>query len=100
MHSIQDVNPVLYLAVKQLNIGLPQQTLLEALSFDLHAGETIAIVGESGSGKSISSLALLGLLPKELKVQGQAHFKGQDLLRCNEAELRQIRGRKAPSLSA
>ena len=94
MHSIQDVNPVLYLAVKQLNIGLPQQTLLEALSFDLHAGETIAIVGESGSGKSISSLALLGLLPKELKVQGQAHFKGQDLLRCNEAELRQIRGRK------
>ena len=48
MHSIQDINPVLYLAVKQLNIGLPQQTLLEALRFDLHAGETIAIVGESG----------------------------------------------------
>lgn len=68
--------------------------LVENVSFDLNAGETIAIVGESGSGKSISGLAILGLLPDSLKVSGQAIFNGQNLLALNSVQQRQIRGQK------
>ena len=96
----------LRLSVRDLSIGfkasdgqqlIPQQ-LLENLSFDLHAGETIAFVGESGSGKSISSLALLGLLPTELEVNGQALLASastaQDILKNTEAQWLSIRGQK------
>ena len=107
MHSIQDVNnmpqntvqqntkqqsPIL--SVSQLHIEHEGQALVQALNFELQAGETLAIVGESGSGKSISSLAVLGLLPKNLQVTGQALLNGQNLLAMNPAQLRQIRGEK------
>ncbi|WP_180103381.1 ABC transporter ATP-binding protein [Acinetobacter sp. YH12134] len=95
MHSIQDASkrtPVL--TVQQLQIQHQQQLLVHNLSFELHAGETLALVGESGSGKSVSSLALLGLLPSQLQIQGQALFQGQDLLQLNPAQLRQIRGQR------
>ena len=73
MHSIQDANnPQALLTVQHLNIQHAEHMLVDDLNFQLHAGETIALVGESGSGKSISSLALLGLLPSTLKIQGQA----------------------------
>lgn len=58
------------------------------------SGQTLAIVGESGSGKSISSLAILGLLPRNLKVQGRAVLDGQNLLTLSQPQLRQIRGKK------
>ena len=60
------------LKVKNLTIKSATQTLVDNLSYTLHTGETLAIVGESGSGKSISSLALLGLLPNSLSITGQA----------------------------
>ena len=60
------------LTVKNLTIKSANQTLVDDLSYTLHTGETLAIVGESGSGKSISSLALLGLLPNSLSITGQA----------------------------
>ena len=60
------------LKVENLTIKSANQTLVENLSYTLHTGETLAIVGESGSGKSISSLALLGLLPNSLSITGQA----------------------------
>ena len=94
MHSIQDVNKALLLNVEHLHIQSQQQTLVDDLSFKLHASETLAIVGESGSGKSISSLALLGLLPSELKILGSAIFEEQDLLHLNTIQQRQIRGAK------
>lgn len=96
MHSIQDVNKdaKLVLSVRHLQIQNQQQDLVQNLNFDLHAGETVAIVGESGSGKSISSLAMLGLLPDHLKIKGEANFEGQNLLTMNEAGLRQVRGQK------
>ena len=99
MHSIQDVNPstasppAVLLTVSHLHIRQQQQVLLHDLNLELHAGETIAVVGESGSGKSISSLALLGLLPEHLQVQGQAIFAEQDLLRLKPQQLRQVRGK-------
>lgn len=107
MHSIQDVNNTssdtaadpaanTVLRVHQLRIDHDDdaQPLVQGLSFELHAGETLAIVGESGSGKSISSLALLGLLPKTLQVSGQALISGQNLLEMTQAQLRRIRGEK------
>ncbi|OAL81395.1 microcin ABC transporter ATP-binding protein [Acinetobacter sp. SFB] len=95
MHSIQDANnPQALLSVEHLNIQHQQQVLVDDLNFQLHAGETIAIVGESGSGKSISSLALLGLLPSTLKIKGQARLGKQDLLTLKTEQLRQVRGHK------
>lgn len=60
------------LTVENLKIKSANQILVDDLSYTLHTGETLAIVGESGSGKSISSLALLGLLPNSLSITGQA----------------------------
>jgi len=62
------------LKVENLTIKSANQTLVDNLSYTLHTGETLAIVGESGSGKSISSLALLGLLPNSLSITGQAYL--------------------------
>ena len=50
--------------------------LVDALSYELRQGQTLAIVGESGSGKSISSLALLGLLPDNLSITGKVQLAG------------------------
>ncbi|TCB52822.1 ABC transporter ATP-binding protein [Acinetobacter sp. ANC 4779] len=95
MHSIQDANNLqALLSVEHLNIQHQQHVLVDDLNFQLHAGETIAIVGESGSGKSISSLALLGLLPSTLKIKGQARLGKQDLLTLKTEQLRQVRGHK------
>ena len=64
------------------------------ISFDIPAGKTIGIVGESGSGKSVTSLAVMGLLQKPAaKIpSGQILFNGQDLLKFNDAQMRDIRG--------
>lgn len=95
MHSIQDVNNATpLLQVENLQISSLDQVLVQQLSFELSAGQTLAIVGESGSGKSISSLAILGLLPRNLKVQGRAVLGGQNLLTLSQPQLRQIRGKK------
>ncbi|OTG66650.1 ABC transporter ATP-binding protein [Acinetobacter silvestris] len=94
MHSTQDSTKTLLLSVKQLSIQNAQHTLVQNLSFDLHVGEILSIVGESGSGKSISSLAILGLLPDSLKVTGQVEFLQQNLLTLNQTQLQNIRGQK------
>ncbi|WP_312159864.1 dipeptide ABC transporter ATP-binding protein [Acinetobacter sp.] len=95
MHSIQDANnPQALLSVQHLNIRQAEHVLVDDLNFQLHAGETVALVGESGSGKSISSLALLGLLPSTLKIKGQTLLGQQDLLSLKTEQLRQIRGHK------
>ncbi|WP_207538301.1 ABC transporter ATP-binding protein [Sabulicella rubraurantiaca] len=64
------------------------------LSFTLDRGETLAVVGESGSGKSVTSLALMRLLPKDsaVTVTGQALLEGRDLLAIPEPEMRKLRG--------
>ncbi|NHB57817.1 ABC transporter ATP-binding protein [Acinetobacter sp. 194] len=99
MHSTHDATDLqALLSVEDLQISVESSTspqvLVEDLNFKLFTGKTLAIVGESGSGKSISSLALLGLLPNNLKVQGQAYLHGQDVLQLNQTQLRQIRGQK------
>ncbi|SDS66541.1 ABC transporter ATP-binding protein [Jiangella sp. DSM 45060] len=66
--------------------------VVNGLSFELHPGRTLAVVGESGSGKSVSSLALLGLLPGTADVSGSAIFDGDELIGRSEEELRKVRG--------
>jgi oligopeptide transport system ATP-binding protein len=68
---------------------------VNGVSFDIAAGETLGIVGESGCGKSVTSLALLGILPRAGRAtKGEAFFEGRDLLKMSADELRQIRGRE------
>ena len=63
------------------------------LSYDVKAGEVLAIVGESGSGKSSSSMALLGLTPQNGRVGGSAKLGGRELIGISEGRLRSIRGK-------
>jgi oligopeptide/dipeptide ABC transporter ATP-binding protein len=66
---------------------------VRGVDFQLGAGEVLGIVGESGSGKSVTSLAIMGLLPRTAKIRGSASFKGRDLLKLSEREMTAIRGR-------
>ncbi len=68
---------------------------VNGISFDVDVGQTLGIVGESGCGKSVTSLALLGILPRAGRVVGgQALFDGRDLLSLDDGQLRKIRGRE------
>ena len=74
--------------------GRDRTRAVQGLSYELGRGETLAIVGESGSGKSVSSLALLGLLPRPQAhlESGEAWFDGQDLLAMSEPQITALRG--------
>ncbi len=62
------------------------------VSFSIAAGEVLGLVGESGSGKSVSSLAILRLLPPQASISGRIEFRGEDLLSLPDAAMREIRG--------
>ena len=67
--------------------------VVNGIDYQLREGETVALVGESGSGKSVSSLALLGLVPQPpARIDGQVLFDGRDLVQASDAELRRVRG--------
>jgi microcin C transport system ATP-binding protein len=85
MHLTLDANrtaPIL--EVNALSIHSSERVLVDQLSFELRAGQTLALVGESGSGKSVSALALMGLLPKDLQVQGSLLLDRKNLRRQEE----------------
>ena len=66
------------------------------VSFDVPAGKTVGLVGESGSGKSVTSLAVMGLIPNPPGkiTSGQILYKGQDLTKFSDEEIRKIRGKE------
>ncbi len=67
---------------------------VRGVSFDLAAGETMAIVGESGSGKSVTAMSILNMVRRPGRVEGgQVVFRGRDLLDLNPGEMRNIRGK-------
>ncbi|OAT31111.1 putative ATP-binding component of an ABC superfamily transporter [Buttiauxella brennerae ATCC 51605] len=70
--------------------------VVDDLSLEVNAGETLALVGESGSGKSVTALSVLRLLPAPPVVypSGEIYFKGQELLHAPERTLRTVRGNK------
>jgi oligopeptide/dipeptide ABC transporter ATP-binding protein len=66
---------------------------VDGIDLALQSGRTLGLVGESGCGKSVTSLAVMGLLPPEnSQVSGEVHFEGRDLLKIPVSELRDLRG--------
>ncbi len=66
---------------------------VDGVSFDVRPGQTVGLVGESGCGKSVTSLAIMGLLPaRGNTVEGTAVFDGQDLLSLSASDMRDRRG--------
>jgi oligopeptide transport system ATP-binding protein len=81
------------LTVSGLVVAFGDVPAVRGVSFRVDEGQTLAIVGESGSGKSLSSLAVLGLLPAQAHVDaGDIRWDGRDLLACRPDELRRLRG--------
>jgi peptide/nickel transport system ATP-binding protein len=96
--SVSDATVVLSLCGLTVSVRNQGGTvpLVNEISFDLRRGETLAIAGESGSGKSITSLAIMGLLPPPaVKITaGNISLNGQPLSTLGEAEMRMIRGNR------
>src|SRR4029453_15455037 len=86
------------LAIEGLSVDLPtgmeRRHAVEDISFDLQAGEILCIIGESGWGNSVTANAIMGLLPSSMRASaGAIRFKGVDILKAQEAEVRELRGR-------
>jgi len=86
------------LSVRDLSVTFPQRDgapvqAVRGISYDVHPGEFLGIVGESGSGKSVSSLAVMGLLPSTAQIEGAIEFEGQSLLGMDDNKLSRIRGK-------
>lgn len=86
--------------IKQLSVAFQSRkrtiAALDKVSFDLLPGETLVLLGESGCGKSLTSLALMRLLPHTgvYGLESQVNLDGQDILNISEQEMRQLRGRR------
>jgi microcin C transport system ATP-binding protein len=84
------------LSVRDLRVDFSQSgkitSAVRGVSFDLAAGETLAIVGESGSGKSVTALSTVRLLPENANVTGQVLYRNTDLTAADERTLRRVRG--------
>ncbi|GAA4295567.1 ABC transporter ATP-binding protein [Aestuariibaculum suncheonense] len=87
-------NPILN--IKNLAIAFGDNQVIHNISYELFENEILGIVGESGSGKSVSSLAVLGLLPKKISkiTSGQILFHNEDLTTISSKALQDIRGKK------
>ncbi len=87
------------LSVRDLRVTFTRQgeqpfKAVDGVSFDVRPGQTVGLVGESGCGKSVTSLAIMGLLPKRgNRVEGEATFEGTNLLALDEKAMRERRGR-------
>jgi ABC-type dipeptide/oligopeptide/nickel transport system ATPase component len=86
------------LAVRNLNVGFPTDdgvvNAVRGVSYELGPGEVLGIVGESGSGKSVSSMAIMGLLPRTARITGSVKFRGEELIGQSDHKMQKIRGNK------
>ncbi|MGN6443085.1 MAG: dipeptide ABC transporter ATP-binding protein [Arthrobacter sp.] len=84
------------LSVRDLNVRFNSENgvvhAVRGVDFDLMPGKTLGIVGESGSGKSVTSLAIMGLLPPTAEVSGSVRLKGRELLGLSDKDMCQYRG--------
>ncbi|HEV3171425.1 MAG TPA: ABC transporter ATP-binding protein [Actinocrinis sp.] len=86
------------LTVDNLTVDFPTADgvvrAVRGVSYRLRPGEVLGIVGESGSGKSVSSMAVMGLLPRTAQIKGSIKFRGEELLGLSEVEMMSVRGKK------
>ncbi|MBR7834592.1 ABC transporter ATP-binding protein [Actinospica durhamensis] len=86
------------LTVDNLTVDFPTPDgavhAVRGVSYRLNPGEVLGIVGESGSGKSVTSMAVMGLLPKTAKVSGSVRFRDRELLGLSDNEMKTLRGNK------
>ena len=86
--------------VNKINISFfkdkVEKQIIKNISFRINKNEIVAVVGESGSGKSISSLALMGLLPKQVSkiTSGSIEFQGKNIVDLSEKEFQTLRGKE------
>ena len=84
------------LEVRNLSIAFPIQhgdiNIVDNVSFSVRPGETMGLVGESGCGKSITSMAVMGLLPPTARITGEILFKGANILQMTPEEHNALRG--------
>jgi microcin C transport system ATP-binding protein len=82
------------LDVRDLSVAFGNTLAVDRVSFSIKRGQCVALVGESGSGKSVSALSILKLLqyPAASHPSGTIHFKGRELLRATDREMREVRG--------
>ena len=84
------------LSVRDLSVSFPSEYgtvhAVQDLSYEVHKGEALAIVGESGSGKSVSSLAVMGLLPRTASISGEIEMLGHRMFELDDRQLSRLRG--------
>jgi peptide/nickel transport system ATP-binding protein len=89
----KEATPVLRLHDLNVKFAGSPVSVLDGISLSVKAGETLALVGESGCGKSITSLALMGLLPSSAEiVRGEMQFRRLDLRQLSAREYADLRG--------
>ncbi|WP_424529959.1 dipeptide ABC transporter ATP-binding protein [Sphaerisporangium viridialbum] len=81
------------LEVRDLEVRFGDVPAVREVSYSVEAGEVLGIVGESGAGKSVTSLAVMGLLPRHAKVTGSVLLHGHELLGAPERDLAALRGK-------
>jgi peptide/nickel transport system ATP-binding protein len=86
------------LSVRNLRVDFPSDDGLvhavDDVSFDVFENEVVGIVGESGSGKTVTSMAIMGLLPKRARISGDVYFRGRSIRELPDGQLRRLRGSK------
>lgn len=98
VHTPHDTTHAL-LSVRDLRVTFQRSgekpfVAVDGVSFDVRPGETVGLVGESGCGKSVTSLAIMGLLPRRgVAVEGEVNFQGTNLLTQPAEKMRDRRGR-------
>lgn len=81
------------LKINNLSICFGEKKVLKNVNLEISPNQILGIVGESGSGKSLTSLAIMGLLPKEAVISGEIIFENRNLLTASPLEIQKVRGK-------
>ncbi|SIO86619.1 ABC transporter ATP-binding protein [Nocardiopsis sp. JB363] len=97
-HATVETGDDVVLEVTDLSVTFPSDDgplpAVREVSYVLRRGEALGIVGESGSGKSVTSMAIMGLLPRNAQVEGSTRVLGQEIIGLNDKEISKVRGKK------